>query len=72
MKTLNASQPSYAGSSAPRFEAAKALAFSIAQSGNEFIEPEFIAWVDRSTAMFSPETGCFGPNGGRDYRASHK
>ena len=47
MKTLNASLPS-GDSPASRFE-----------SGNEFIEPELIAWGDRSTAISSPEAeGC--------------
>lgn len=68
MKTLNASRPS-GGSPASRFGA---FAFSIAESGNEFIESELIARVDRSTAMSSPEAeGCFGPSGWHDYGVSH-
>ena len=72
MKTLNASLLSSGNPSALRFWAARQLAYSMAESDQEFIEPELIAWVDRSGAMFSPEAvGCFGPNGWHDYGMSH-
>ena len=72
MKTLNATQPLSSGSFAPSFESARALAFSIAESGNELIKPELIAWNDRTTAMASPVLeGCSSPYGWRDYGLSH-
>lgn len=43
MRTINASRPLSREASVSRLEAAKALAFSIATSGNEPLEPGFIA-----------------------------
>jgi len=71
MKTINTSLPGTINAS--RFDAARALAFNIAASGSEFIEPELVAWVDRSSARASPEVeGCYGPNGWHDYGLSHE
>lgn len=72
MKTLNASQPFSSEASVSRFESAKAFAFSIAESANELLESELIAWIDRFTANASPVLeGCSGPNGWHDYGVSH-
>jgi hypothetical protein len=72
MNTINVSQPLTGESPASRFEAAKALAISLAESANEFLEPELIAWIDRSTDRASPILeGCSGPNGWHDYGVSH-
>jgi hypothetical protein len=72
MNTLNASQPFPSEAPVSRFESAKALAFSIAESANELLEPELIAWIDRSTANASSVLeGCSGPNGWHDYGVSH-
>jgi len=46
MKNLNVSLTPASG---VKFESARALAFSIAESDPELVEPELIAWVDRST-----------------------
>ena len=70
MKTLNASQS--LGASASRFESARALAFSLAESDSDLLEPELVAWIDRSAGKTSPVLeGCAGPNGWRDYGISH-
>ena len=70
MKTLNASQ--VLGVSGSRFESARALALSLAESDSELLEPELVAWIDRSTGKASPVLeGCAGPNGRRDYGVSH-
>jgi len=70
MKTIYTTLPGTIHAS--RFDAARALAFDIAASGSEFIEPELVAWVDRSSARASPEVeGCYGPNGWHDYGLSH-
>jgi hypothetical protein len=67
MKNLNVPQPLSGGSSASRFAAAKAMAFTLALA-----DPELIAWKDRTTSMASPELeGCSGPYGWRDYGISH-
>jgi hypothetical protein len=72
MKNLNVSQSFSGGASASRFEAAKVLAMSLAESDPELLEPELIAWLDRSTAMASPVLeGCSGSNGWHDYGVSH-
>jgi hypothetical protein len=72
MKNLNVSQPLSGGSSASRFAAAKATAFTFALADPELLEPELIAWKDRTTSMASPELeGCSGPYGWRDYGISH-
>ena len=52
MKTVTASQSHVA--SASRFESARALAFSLAESDSELLEPELVAWIDRSTGKASP------------------
>ena len=70
MKTLTASQSP--GASASRFESARALAFWLAGSGSGLLEPELVAWIDRSAGKSSPVLqGCAGPNGWRDYGVSH-
>ena len=72
MKTLNASQPFPGGAATSRFESARALAFSLADSDSELLEPELVAWIDRHSAAASPVLeGCGGPDGWRDYGASH-
>lgn len=72
MKTLNASQLYFGGTSAARFESARTLAFSLAESNSELLEPELVAWLDRPSAKASPVLeGCGGPNGWRDYGVSH-
>jgi hypothetical protein len=70
MKTLNASQA--LGASGAHFGTARALAFSLAESDSELLEPALVAWIDRSTGKTSPVLeGCAGPNGWRDYGISH-
>lgn len=72
MKTLNATQLFPGGASASRFESARALAYSLAESDDELIEPELVAWMDRSSTKASPVLeGCGGPNGWHDYGISH-
>lgn len=72
MKTLNASQMFPGGATASRFAAARALAFSIAESEGELLEPELVAWIDRHSTKASPVLeGCGGPDAWRDYGASH-
>ena len=72
MKTLNASQSLSRGGLASRFGSARALAFSLAESDSELLEPELVAWIDRSAGMASPVLeGCAGPDGWRDYGVSH-
>lgn len=72
MKNLYVIEPAYSGSAVSRFESARALAFNIAESDNELLEPELIAWVDRPAGMASPELeGCSGPEGWHDYGVSH-
>lgn len=67
MKNLNVSQPLSGGSAASLFQAAKAMAFTLALA-----DPELIAWKDRTTSMASLELeGCSGPYGWRDYGISH-
>jgi hypothetical protein len=45
MKNLNVPQPLASGSLASRFQAAKAMAFTLALAN-----PELIAWKDRATS----------------------
>ncbi len=72
MKLMNVNQPLASGNRKPDFESSKAFAFSIAESSKEFIEPELIAWYDRTTAMESPVLeGCSDSYGWHDYGASH-
>jgi hypothetical protein len=74
MKNLHASlSHSLVGELAvSRFEAAKALAYALAESDKEMLEPELIAWVDRPTNMASPEIeGYARTSGWRDYGMSH-
>ncbi len=71
MKTINTSLlPSKTTGSS--FAAARALAFSLAESDSELLEPELVAWMDHSTGMVSPVLeGCSGPDGWRYYGTSH-
>ena len=72
MKTLNVSQPLPGGAAASRFESARMLAISMAEADSDLLEPELVAWIDRSTAMESPVLeGCAGPEGWRRYGVSH-
>ena len=73
MKTLNASQMFPGGDSASRFNSARALAFSLAESADDLIEPELIAWLDRRSTVTSPVLeGCGGPDAWHDYGVSHE
>ena len=47
MKTLNASLLCPGGNSSSRFDSARALAFSLAESDSELLEPEIVAWRER-------------------------
>lgn len=72
MQNLNVPQPLAGGSLASRFQVAKAIASTLVLAGPELLEPELIAWKDRTTSMASPELeGCSGPYGWRDYGISH-
>ncbi len=72
MKTLNASLASVREHSGSRFASARAVAFSVAQSDSELLEPELVAWIDRSGGQASPVLeGCGGPDGWRHYGVSH-
>lgn len=72
MKTLNASQPTSGGTSSSRFDSARALAFSLAESDSDLLEPEIVAWNDRSSMRESPVLeGCGGPDGWHRYGVSH-
>jgi hypothetical protein len=67
VKNLNVPQPLVGGSVTSRFQAAKAMAFTMTLA-----DPELVAWKDRTTSMASPELeGCSGPYGWRDYGISH-
>ncbi|MFH1871671.1 MAG: AF1514 family protein [Pseudomonadota bacterium] len=73
MKTLNASRQHSGETARSRFNAAKALAFSLAESDNELLEPEVVAWSDRSSMTESPVLGgCGGPDGWHHYGVSHE
>lgn len=72
MKNLNIPKALAGGSAASRFQAAKAMAFTLALADPDLIEPELVAWKDRNTSLASPELeGCSGPYGWRDYGISH-
>lgn len=72
MRTLNASQLFPGGASSSRFDSARALALSLAKSDSELVEPEIVAWSDRSSKRASPVLeGCGGPDGWRHYGVSH-
>ena len=72
MKTLNASQLFPGGAPISRFEDARALAYSLAESDSELLEPELVAWIDRPSRQASPGLqGCGGPDGWHDYGISH-
>jgi len=72
MKFITSSQSLPNRASTSRFANAKALAFSLAESDRELIEPELVAWIDRPTGMASPVLeGCSGPDGWRYYGISH-
>jgi hypothetical protein len=63
MNNLNVPQPLAGGSPASRFQAAKAIAFTLALADPKLLEPD---------SMASPELeGCSGPYGWRDYGISH-
>lgn len=73
MKTLNASLLFPGGNSRSRFDSARALAFSLAESDSEFLEPEIVAWSDRSSERASPVLeGCGGPDGWHHYGVTHE
>lgn len=72
MKTFNASLKSPGGSSSSRFDAARVLAFSLAEADSELVEPVVVAWHDRRARGESPTLGgCGGPDGWHQYGASH-
>lgn len=72
MKTLNASQQPRNERLIPTFEAARARAYALAESDRDMIEPELVAWVDRSSGRTSPVLeGCGGPDGWRHYGIAH-
>lgn len=72
MKTLNASQLFPGGASSSRFEAARALAYSLAEADSALLEPELVAWIDRPSSKASPVLeGCGGPDAWHDYGISH-
>ncbi len=73
MKTLNASRPLPRGDPGFRFASAREIAFSLAEAEADLLEPELIAWIDRSGGGTSPVLeGCGGPNAWRDYGVSHE
>ena len=70
MRTVRVPQPLPVGIS--RFEAARLLARSFAESDADLVEPEMVAWLDRSSTLASPVLeGCGGPDGWRHYGAAH-
>lgn len=72
MKHLRVSPPPTSENAIARFEAAKALAYSLAESDSELFEPKLIAWVDRPSEMASPVLeGCSWQEGWHDYGVSH-
>ena len=72
MKTITASQHEFGGDPASRFESARRLAFLLAESDSEMLEPALVAWIDRASAKASPVLeGCGGPDGWRHYGLSH-
>ena len=73
MNTLNATLPTPDGNSGSRFNSARDLAFSLAQSDNQLLEPEVVAWRDRPSGKESPVLhGCGGPDGWHHYGVSHE
>ncbi|MGC2166748.1 MAG: AF1514 family protein [Gallionella sp.] len=72
MKILNLESFPATDSEQTRFEAARKLAFSVAESDPEMLEPELVGWIDRATNNTSPVlAGCSGINGWHDYGISH-
>jgi hypothetical protein len=72
MKTITTSPTLSHEDPASHFAKARALAFTLAESDSELLEPELVAWIDRSTGMASPVLeGCSGPEGWRYYGISH-
>ena len=72
MKTLNASPLFHGGPAASRFQAAQALARALAESDADLLEPELVAWIDRSSLNASPVLeGCGGPNAWQEYGLTH-
>jgi hypothetical protein len=49
LKNLNVLQPLSGGSATSRFQAAKAMVFTLALADREMLEPGLIAWKDRTT-----------------------
>jgi len=60
MKTINATKLFPASAASPSFEAARALALSLAESDSDLLEPEVIAWIDRPSSQASPVLYGFG------------
>jgi hypothetical protein len=72
MKTITSSPSLPHENPASHFAEARALAFSLAQSESDLVEPELVAWIDRSAGLVSPILeGCSGPEGWRYYGISH-
>jgi hypothetical protein len=72
MKILDVNPLPSGGSIASTFESAGKLAFSLAESDDELLEPVLIAWIDRSTRKASPVLeSCSGQDGWHDYGISH-
>ena len=72
MKNLNIKSSPITEATENRFESIKALAFSIAESDLDLLEPALVAWLDCSTNNSSPVLeGCSGKDGCHDYGMSH-
>ena len=72
MKTLSVANQLSRGNSVSLFESARGLAHSLAESDAELIEPELIAWIDRTSALVSPVLqGSSESNGWHEYGVSH-
>ena len=72
MKTLRVSNQFSQGNSISFFESARGLARSLAESDANLIEPELIAWIDRTSSVVSPVLqGGTGTNGWHDYGETH-
>jgi hypothetical protein len=72
MTNVKVSKPIAGGASGSNSESAKALAFSLAKSAPELLEPELIAWFDRASGMASAFLeGCSWLYGWHDYGVFH-
>jgi hypothetical protein len=72
MKTLNASHLFPDGAASSRFESARALALSLAETDGGLLEPELMAWIDYHSRNASPVLeGCGGPDAWHDYGVTH-